>query len=605
MSIKLTRRSLLRGAGGAALALPALEIMGGSGASAAPGDEPPKRYVFGFCGMSTGADTREEDPLVPATVGAGYELPSALLPLEEHGVTDDVTVVSGLKIPWADPGGAAPVGGRIREYHGTTMVPQISGMRANDRNRTPPSASSDQIVADAIAEDTLFPSLSYRVQAAQYAGDNSQGGSSGRLSYSESGGSVQPIDPTFSPRVAYESLFTNFVPPDPAEAVAAEFLLDRRRSVVDLVRGHAERLSSRLGATDRQRLERHLDEVRQLETRLDAVPPDLVGDCALLPHPGEDPPLGTAHPVEGGSVQYDQEAGWSNEELRATILTDLAHMAFACDRSRVAAIRYTYSQSFLNVHPIAGHGGDVHGLGHNGNTQGVSDAAAWHIWHFARLVAKLKASTELDGSSILDHTALVLCFEGGHGYDPEGDRPLSSHSTENMVVLIAGHAGGLKGGEHVVATDAHPASVIVSAMNAVGSRAAWARSARAFPSCSPEHPWRRRSDDAGRSPRIDSMRSLLAHGDEREDPHAGRAVGSAASIGASRRVLGPTGAPPARGADPGRRVAACSGLASVGAPRCSCGIDRCPGFARSSIDRHRRARRSTAGWLLDLRRRLG
>lgn len=470
MGIKLTRRSLLRGAGGAALALPALEIMGGGrGASAASGDGPHARYVFGFCGMSTGADNREEDPLVPATEGAGYALPSALLPLEEHGVVDDVTVVSGLKIPWADPGGQAPPGGRIREYHGTTMVPQISGMRANSRNRTPPTASSDQIVAEAMAGDTLHHSLSYRVQAAKYSGDNSQGGSAGRLSYSEGDdGSVQAIDPIFSPRVAYESLFANFVPPDPAEAAAAEFLLGRRRSVVDMVRAHAERLSSRLGAADRQRLERHLDEIRDLENRLDAIPPELEGDCALLPHPGEDPPLGTAHPVEDGDVQYDQEAGWSNEELRATLLTDMAHMAFACDLTRVLAMRYTYSQSFLNMQPIAGHDRDVHGLGHQGNTQGVADAAAWHVGHFARLVAKLKDSIEIDGSSILDHTALVLCFEGGHGYDPEGERDISSHSTENMVVLIAGRAGGLSPGRHVVATDRHPASVVVSAMNAVG-----------------------------------------------------------------------------------------------------------------------------------------
>ncbi|MCA9708362.1 MAG: DUF1552 domain-containing protein [Myxococcales bacterium] len=469
MGIKLTRRSLLRGAGGAALALPALEIMGSGRAAAASGDAPPKRYVFAYCGMSTGADNKDEDPLVPATAGAGYALPAGLLPLQEHGVVDDVTVVTGLQIPWAAEGGQAPPGGRVREFHGTTLVPQISGMRTTSRNRVPPSASSDQIVADAIAGDTLHHSLSYRVQAAQYSGDNSQGGSSGRLSYRDNGGSIEAIDPISSPRVAYESLFAGFVPPDPAEAAAAQFLLSRRRSVVDLVREHAERLSSRLGAADRQRLERHLDEIRDLENRLDAVPPDLEGDCALLPHPGDDPPIGNAHDVQdNGNVQYNQDAGWSDEERRAQLLTDMAHMAFACDLSRVAAMRYTYSQSFLNAFPFSGHSSDVHELGHNGNTQGVGDAAAWHVGHFARLVAKLKESTEVDGSSLLDHTALVLCFEGGHGYDPESGKSIASHSTERMVALIAGRAGGLSPGRHVVATGRHPANVVVSAMNAVG-----------------------------------------------------------------------------------------------------------------------------------------
>ena len=463
MAIKLSRRSLLRGAGGAAVALPALELMGTS-ASAAPGDAPPSRYMFGYCGMSIGP-TSDADPMVPTTEGAGYEVPDGLLPLEEHGVLEDVTVVSGLTIPWSDTPGP---GERIREFHGTTLVPQISGMRASSRNRTPSSASSDQIVADAIAGDTTHHSLSYRVQAAQYVGDNSQGGSGGRLSYRDNGGAIEAIDPFFSPRVAYESLFSNFVPPDPAQAAAAEFLLNRRRSVVDMVREHAEKLSARMGSADRQRLERHLQEVRDLESRLDAIPPDLVGDCALLPHPGEDPPLGTVHPVEQGSVQYEQDAGWSNEELRAELLTDLIHMAFACDISRVAAMRYTHSQSFLNMLPVTGVGRDVHGMVHSGNRQGIVDTLGWHVGHFARLVAKLKQSTELDGSSILDNTALVLCFEGGHGYDPEGNTTGSSHSTENMVVLIAGRAGGLAPGRHVVGSGSHPANVVISAMNAVG-----------------------------------------------------------------------------------------------------------------------------------------
>jgi hypothetical protein len=37
-----------------------------------------------------------------------------------------------------------------------------------------------------------------------------------------------------------------------------------------------------------------------------------------------------------------------------------------------------------------------------------------------------------------------------------------------MSALIAGHAGGLKQGQHVVAKDVHPASVVITAMNAVG-----------------------------------------------------------------------------------------------------------------------------------------
>jgi hypothetical protein len=37
-----------------------------------------------------------------------------------------------------------------------------------------------------------------------------------------------------------------------------------------------------------------------------------------------------------------------------------------------------------------------------------------------------------------------------------------------MSVLVAGHAGGLKGGLHVPTRNGHPASPVLSAMNAVG-----------------------------------------------------------------------------------------------------------------------------------------
>ena len=60
--------------------------------------------------------------------------------------------------------------------------------------------------------------LTYRVQAAYYRGSNGDGGDRGRISYRDDGGSIIPVDPIVSPRLAYESLFTGFVPPDPGQA---------------------------------------------------------------------------------------------------------------------------------------------------------------------------------------------------------------------------------------------------------------------------------------------------------------------------------------------------------------------------------------------------
>src|SRR5262245_14473828 len=104
----LGRRALLRGIGGVAIALPALEIMFDGKRLRADTPTIPKRYLVCFDGQSLGGD---DDTLIndyaPNTVGPNYDLKSALAPLSP--VQNDVSVVSGLKIPTAhDNGGAIP-----------------------------------------------------------------------------------------------------------------------------------------------------------------------------------------------------------------------------------------------------------------------------------------------------------------------------------------------------------------------------------------------------------------------------------------------------------------------------------------------------------------
>jgi hypothetical protein len=111
--------------------------------------------------------------------------------------------------------------------------------------------------------------------------------------------------------------------------------------------------------------------------------------------------------------------------------------------------------------------------GTGSNLDTLSDALAWHVKHFARLVRKLKDTPDVDGTPLIDRTVMAMLFEGGHGYDPDGGSNYSPHSTQNMAVLLAGgRAGGLEPGRHVAAPGRHPGSVLVSGMQAVGADAA-------------------------------------------------------------------------------------------------------------------------------------
>jgi hypothetical protein len=469
-TLRMPRRSFLRGAAGFAMALPLLESM-----QAKAGVGAPLRYFLGFAGSSIGFPGFDYDLLVPDATGFGYDVKRALQPLADLGIEGDVSVVSGMEIPWGDAG-SVPAGGRVRNWHAKSVAPLISGVRgADDGDERAQGPTSDQIAADVLGTTTPHRLLTYRVQAAYYRGSNGDGGDRGRISYRDEGGQILPVDPIVSPRLAYESLFTGFVPPDPAQAAEALAALRRRKSAVDLVLEDAQALLPKLGAADRQRLERHFDELRDLEGRLEMTQPPAEGACELLPHPGDDPAIGGS--VENGDTGgYAGGGAYSNEELRAEVLTDLVAMAFTCDLTRVASVMYTMAQCFLNANPLFGQPSDIHELGHFGVGGGqvgldaVSDGVAWHVRHFGRLVQKLRDTTELDGSSVLDNSALVLVFEGGWGYDPESGDASSVHSSENMSALIAGRAGGLNpgGGQHVSHGGGHPTQVINTALRAVG-----------------------------------------------------------------------------------------------------------------------------------------
>jgi hypothetical protein len=461
------------------LALPALEAMVGNKAQA---QAAPTRYFVSFCGTSIGthtSSTAHGDLFVPDTFGADYELTRALAPLgdvEGGSVRDEVSVVSNLLIPWAT-GGNVPAGGRPVTFHEYFMSPLLSGVRSRSDQASSASVhgtTSDWIMSEALGgADTLFENLVYKVQAHSYLSDNGQNGDRSRMSHRLIGGEVQPVDGTINPKQAYDTLFTGFVPDDPVEAERRRFELDRRKSVIDLVRTQSDWLMNQLGTEDRRRMEKHYAEIRKLEERLNALGPTIGGACNLLDDPGSEWPIGNG--VAGEEGAYNVNEGYSNEEERALVLSDLICMAFACDLTRTAALMFTHPHSWMNMYQLTGARSDFHQLTHGGtpaegatSLESLTDGIAWHVKHFGRIVGKLRDAVEPDGTSILDHTALLLLFEGGHGLDPSDGAPNRSHSTENMAVLIAGRVGGLRGGLHIDGDERHPAHVINSAMAAAG-----------------------------------------------------------------------------------------------------------------------------------------
>jgi hypothetical protein len=164
-------------------------------------------------------------------------------------------------------------------------------------------------------------------------------------------------------------------------------------------------------------------------------------------------------------------------------------MAFVCDLTRSASLQITVFQSHMNARPIADGlgtlpgtfrparwasvGGDLHEVGHNGdpNNRGQipsSGLLGWHVSHYAYLIDKLRNTPE-GGGNVLDNSAIVFTPEAGHGLQlNDASSQNQTHSVENMVMLVAGRAGGLNPGAHIDGGRQHPARVLVRAMQAAG-----------------------------------------------------------------------------------------------------------------------------------------
>lgn len=491
---RITRRALLRGTG-VAVGLPVLECMlDSNGTAHAQGSGLPLRYGIVFAGQPIGGDdhetnvsringelvTREGDFIVPPQTGSGYDITTPLRPLSS--LVDDFSLVSGMRIPYnvdsAEPGDV-PAGGAFRDFHGGGAGPLLCGTRSLEAAFTCRSVTSDQIVASMNQGQTALDSIVLRAQPSFYLAGYTFAGRH-RISYRGDG---DPVEAQDSPQTAYQSIFGSFQPDD-ADA-QAQFDFDRRarRSVLDLITQKREQLLGRVSYADKIRLERHFDEIRSLEERIDSLQA-ATGQCQLPADPGSDPAVGGDNDG-AGSDSIATNTGYSNEAARTRVMADLIHMAFVCDLTRAATLQVTAFQSHMNVYPITGDLdspvaldraflADLHEVGHNGDAEfrgqlAVSLCLQWHIAHYAYLLQKMKDTPEGDGT-LLDNSALIFMPEAGHGRhlnSPEDTEP-KTHSVENMILLVGGRAGGLAPGRHIATGGAHPGQCLLSAMNAVG-----------------------------------------------------------------------------------------------------------------------------------------
>jgi hypothetical protein len=392
----LSRRALLRGAGGLALGLPHLDAMAAT--------TPPVRLMTFF--WPNGAYMEE---LTPSTTGADYALPRCLQPLKD--LKSDFLVITGLKNVGSLKGsGDSHEKGRVCFGSG---LPSPSGQSAG-------GPTIDQYAAQKLGSATRFPSLV--LTAVQGQGANS--------AYMSWAGPNQPVPADIKPSLLFAKLFSNGLDPR-LSAAEQSAVRARRRSVLDFVTRDTARLTARLGAGDRQRLDAHVAAVRDIERRIALEEMDAArGGPACR----SDPPPPDAK---------DDPWQWTYSGApvsRQALLEDLLVAAFRCDLTRFASMKLSIDVAAW-IRSTYGDTRGHHDISHDGSAKEIQAGyTGYQLGFLASLMAKLKAVPE-GGGSLLDATMIYASSEISHG---------GAHNYTNMPVLLAGRGGGrIRSGRHI------------------------------------------------------------------------------------------------------------------------------------------------------------
>jgi hypothetical protein len=416
MKKHISRRTVLRGMG-ASIALPFLESMVPAlTPTAQTAASPLMRFAVVFVPLG-------ERPgfWTPAKAGRDFEFTPILKPLEPF--RNWVTIVSELCNPL--------------DGHAVSVAAWLSGtvpFRTIAEN-VRAGITIDQVIANKIGQDTPFPSLELATEDfTGWIGGCDTAYSCAYMNTISWKTPTTPLPMEINPRVVFERMFGR--PGTRAQRVER---MQENRSILDSVRADVTDLEKRLGTKDRARLNDYLDNLREIEQRIQKAEKQ-VSTSVNLP----DAPIGIPE-------SFDEHAA---------LMYDLMAVAYEANITRV--ITYMKSRdASQRVYPNIGVMEPHHAMSHHGNNQekiaGLIKVNTYHMTLFARFLERLKATPDGDGS-LLDHSIILY----GSGMS-ESD----THSRLNLPTLLAGGgAGQMKGNRHIQAAKETPiANMLISLAN--------------------------------------------------------------------------------------------------------------------------------------------
>jgi hypothetical protein len=404
----ISRRTLLRGAG-VTLALPLLDSM-------VPAQTPLRQTaaspVRRFVGIwhPHGAAPGYWSPLQE---GANFDFSFITKPLEPF--RNRVTLITGLDMPEAMANEDEPGGDHAR---GAVL---LSGSRPR-RNAVSPylGVTIDQLIAQKYGQDTILGSMQLGVEDAGNFGNCNWGYSCAYTNSISWSSPTQPLPTEINPRVAFERMFGDGASPE--ERVAGR---KQNASILDSVTHEISFFKKDLGSGDKNRLDTYLENIREIERRINIAMNKTVRE------PSSEIPFGIP---ESKHAHY-------------RLMYDLMALAFEGDLTRSMTMMLGRDLSGASF-PESGFNGGWHGSSHHGdkpeNVANYAKMNRYHVQNLAYFADKLKNMPDGDGS-VLDH---VLIYKGSN----MGNSHRHAH-VKVPVILLGGIDGAFKGNRHIVYPD--------------------------------------------------------------------------------------------------------------------------------------------------------
>ena len=423
----IPRRTFLRGAS-ASVALPFLDAMVPAGRvwSKAPRVDDPTRLiaieiVHGAAGCNEWGAS--QNLWAPAAVGRDFDLaPSALLPLEPY--RDYLTIISNTDVRNAEAAQAKEIGGD--HFRSSAVYLTQSHPKQTESSDVSVGISLDQIYAQRFGQDTPIPSMQLCIENVDQAGGCAYGYACVYTDTISWASATEPLPMIRDPRVAFDQLFGAGGTPE--ERAARK---QTSRSILDWIAEDLAALKRTLGAYDTVRLDRYLDNVRELERRIEGVEAqNRTGEARELP--------GAPAGVPDSFSEHVQ------------LMFDLQALAFASDMTRVFSLKLGRDAS-SRVYPESGTDTPFHPASHHGGReQSVRNFAQMNQYHVSLLPYLMDRLKEIDegDTNLLDKTMIL------YG-SPMADSNLHNHRRAPLIVL-GGANGQLEGNLHVKAPDGTP-----------------------------------------------------------------------------------------------------------------------------------------------------